>query len=286
MLVCNVSQLARRAAIAADVAEAAVAVDALGTGNIVFATLVDDPASVGEIVDAFLGEIMVEAASASDSFDVGFAYDAAATEAATGTDSPDATITPAATATTWSPTDKTANITVSGGNLTATANAGGNGGVRCTAGRSGVKVYFEILYNAVAGGGTTFSGIALASASLPTFAGNGAGGIGMFDSGAVFRNGSGTGVNIGSIAAGKRHCIAVDMVAKLFWARVDAGNWNGSSSNNPATGVGGIDISAVFTTTLDAFAAYGTASGSNNCTVNFGATAFAQTVPSGFAAWV
>jgi hypothetical protein len=69
MLVCNVSQRARRAAIAADIAETAAATDALGTGNIVFATLVDDPASVGEVVDAYLGEIMIEAASAGDTLD-------------------------------------------------------------------------------------------------------------------------------------------------------------------------------------------------------------------------
>ena len=68
MLVCNVSLLQRRAAVAADVAEVAAAVDATATGNIVFATLVDDPASVGDRVDAYLGEIMHEAASAADSW--------------------------------------------------------------------------------------------------------------------------------------------------------------------------------------------------------------------------
>jgi hypothetical protein len=69
MLVCSVSQLARRAAIVADIAEAASAEDGSTTGNIVFAALVDDPASVGEIVDAYLGEIMLEAASADAAVD-------------------------------------------------------------------------------------------------------------------------------------------------------------------------------------------------------------------------
>jgi hypothetical protein len=71
MLVCSVSQRARRTAIAATVAEITAAVDATATGNVVFATLVDDPASVGDRVDAFLGEIMVEAASATDTVSVG-----------------------------------------------------------------------------------------------------------------------------------------------------------------------------------------------------------------------
>jgi hypothetical protein len=71
MLVCSVSQLQRRTAVVADVAEAAAALDAPGTGNVVFATLVDDPASVGELVDAYLGVIMAEAASAGEAVDAG-----------------------------------------------------------------------------------------------------------------------------------------------------------------------------------------------------------------------
>jgi hypothetical protein len=86
MLVCNVSQLRRRAAIAADVAEAAAALDAPGTGNVVFATLVDDPASVGEHVDAFLGQIMVEAASAATTLTAGLTYATTIVEVATAAD--------------------------------------------------------------------------------------------------------------------------------------------------------------------------------------------------------
>jgi len=90
MLVCNVAIRPPRTAIAAEVAEAALAVDATATGNVVFATLVDDPASVGDLVDAYLGEIMLEAASASDSIDAGLAYIAAVDEATSAADAPDA----------------------------------------------------------------------------------------------------------------------------------------------------------------------------------------------------
>src|SRR5580765_7040161 len=86
MLVCNVSLLARRASIAAEVAEAAVALDAPGTGNVVFATLVDDPASVGDHIDAFLGQIMREAASAAVTVTAGLAYAVAVVEAVTATE--------------------------------------------------------------------------------------------------------------------------------------------------------------------------------------------------------
>jgi hypothetical protein len=88
MLVCSVSQSRRRAAIAAGLAEAATALDAPGTGNVVFATLVDDPASVGDHVDAFLGQIMVEAASAAATVNAGLVYATAVVEAVTAADHP------------------------------------------------------------------------------------------------------------------------------------------------------------------------------------------------------
>jgi hypothetical protein len=86
VLVCNVSQLQRRAGIAASVAEAAVALDAPGTGNVVFATLVDDPASVGDHVDAYLGQIMREVASAAATVNAGLVYATAVVEAAVAAD--------------------------------------------------------------------------------------------------------------------------------------------------------------------------------------------------------
>jgi len=126
MLVCNVSLRPPRTAIAAVLAEVATAADATATGNIVFATLVDDPASVGDLVDAYLGEIMLEAASATAVADAGLTYGAAIdedgtvidawngavptvytgaiTEAVTATASPDASIAGADDVTTTSST--------------------------------------------------------------------------------------------------------------------------------------------------------------------------------------
>jgi hypothetical protein len=92
VLVCNVSQLARRAAIAADLAEAAAALDTPGTGNVVFATLVDDPASVGDHVDAFLGQIMLEAANASSTVNAGLVYRVAVDEAAVASSAQSASV--------------------------------------------------------------------------------------------------------------------------------------------------------------------------------------------------
>lgn len=39
--------------------------------------------------------------------------------------------------------------------------------------------------------------------------------------------------------------VAVDLTAKKVWYRVDGGNWNGNSTNNPSTGVGGWSTSGM-----------------------------------------
>ena len=85
MLVCHVSQLARRAAISASLSEAAAALDAVTTGAI-FAALIDEPAAVTDHVDAYTGSIMSEAASASATVNAGLIYVAAIAEAVTALD--------------------------------------------------------------------------------------------------------------------------------------------------------------------------------------------------------
>lgn len=80
MLVCNVSLRPPRAGISANLAEVGSATDATATGNIVFATLVDDPASVRDRVDAYSGEIMLEAASANAAVNAGLIYRLGITE--------------------------------------------------------------------------------------------------------------------------------------------------------------------------------------------------------------
>src|SRR5262245_33349926 len=92
MLVCNISLRPPRSAIAATIAETTTAVDATATGNVIFATLVDDPASVNDTIDAYLGEVMLEVASASDSYTSGSDYSAGVDEAVTAADTQDATV--------------------------------------------------------------------------------------------------------------------------------------------------------------------------------------------------
>jgi hypothetical protein len=276
MLVCSVSLRPPRSAIAADIAEIATAVDATTTGNVVFATLVDDPASVGEIVDAYLGEIMLEAASAADVVSLAIAYDAAVAESVTAADVPNGTIIPPGT--TWNPSDISANVTLSGSNLTATAS--GNGAVRATAAISSGKVYFEIKMT-VWLGANPGPGVALSSVTLPWI--NTTTGVAYVDGfGQIRINGATSGSSLGTSNSNDVIGCAVDRGANLIWFRkAPAGNWNGSGTADPATGTGGLSISAI------AGSLYPGAMFTNNteqAVANFGASAFVGTIPSGFTA--
>jgi hypothetical protein len=281
MLVCNVSMRPPRRTIAADLAETGAAADSPGTGNIIFATLVDDPASVGDILDAYLGEIMLEAASAADDVTAGMAYAAAIDATVTAIDAPDGTVTAAPTTTTWNPADKTASMTLTGGNLIATNTGGATSVVRSVAGQSSGKFYFEITNNA--GGGSTWFGIANSSVPLTSWVSNATGGAALHVGGAIYVNFNGTGISFASVPNASVISIAVDLVNQRIWFRVSGGNWNNSGTANPATNTGGIDISSVFTG-VAAYACYAAGNINNNGTANFGATSFAYTVPSGFSA--
>jgi len=273
MLVCNVSLRPPRSAITAAIVEAITATDALATGNIVFATLVDDPASVGEIVDAYLGEIMLEAASAADSITAGAGFDAAVDEAATAADTQSAAI--AAAVTTFNPADQS-GITLTNANLTATAPSA-IGGVRGTSSHTSGKHYWEYKIAGIASNGMA-EGIALASASLS--AGTTTGAAVVTRTGFVFINGSGFGGMLGTRAVNDVIGVAVDFTGAKIWFRVaPSGNWNGSGTDDPATGTGGLSISALSGALYPVFL---NGQAGDAVTANFGATAFTGSVPSGF----
>lgn len=299
MLICNISARARQT-LATEIAEIATAHDALATVTNVLKVLLDDPTAASDAVDAFLGEIIVEAASASDAFsaaqglhvlfdapahaadsvDALFATVVSIAEAATASTTQDATITPATFTATWSPTDKLA-VTLTGSNLIATTTAGTNNGVRGTSGHSSGKYYFELTANTW----TTINdqvGLATATAAFNT-ATTTTGKAFVNGGGAVWVNAVSVGVGLGTISSGMVVGIAVDLSAHLIWFRVaPAGNWNASGTANPATGVGGISISALAGTLYPTFGG-GSATGQVG-TANFGASAFTGTPPSGFTA--
>lgn len=287
MLACNVSLLRRRASIAAGLAEAAAAADAPGTGNVVFATLVDDPASVGETVDAYLGEIMLEAASADavvDAF-IPATYAAGVVETATAADTQDGTVVILPTTATWDPAT-VSNVTLSGGNLVATnTTSGNNQGVKVasTSAKTAGKYYFEMTVTIRPSiGGNTGVGVAT-PASTYTNMGNNAtiGSEHFLSSGNIYSNGAFTGMTIGSRSAGDVIGIAIDFDNLKGWFRVaPAGNWNGSGTANPVTNTGGFTIPGGAMAPIITFD--GSSGSGNIITANFGASAFTGAVPSGF----
>jgi hypothetical protein len=74
-----------------------------------------------------------------------------------------------------------------------------------------------------------------------------------------------------------------DALALGLGIRVDAGNWNNSGTANPAIGAGGISISSLNAGPY--FAAISQHDTTEVSTANFGATAYAETVPAGFGNW-
>jgi len=185
---------------------------------------------------------------------------------------------PVATFTTWNPSDLL-NTTLSGGNLTAAGTAAG--GVRSVDRVRTGKYYWEYTWNTASNNSAV--GISNSLAALATVGGSGVNAGVNNVTGAINVNGVAMSTGIGTISAGGVVCIAVDVDARLVWFRNGAaGNWNGSATANPATGVGGYSIAPIMSS---AFSVYALASQNNtgtNITANFGTSAFTGTVPSGF----
>lgn len=139
---------------------------------------------------------------------------------------------------TWSPTDKTASIALTGGDLIATRNGSADAtvqSVRATSSKSSGKHYFEIqvvnsslsLFNII--------GFAPSGLSLTSFPGATSNSWGYYqDTGEKFNNN--TGSAYGAIYAdGDVIGCAVDLDAgKIWWAR----NNTWQASGNPAAGTG------------------------------------------------
>lgn len=187
--------------------------------------------------------------------------------------------------TTLNPSDKSTHITLSGGNLTGTGDGSGGGDdlVRSTGSKTTGKTYFEgkMTANGIE------SGIGLCNATETLTNEIGASGnnsIGIYRSGHVFLNGSNvlSGPTFGN---GDFVGEAVDFGAGKLWIRNNTAptTWNLGGTADPATGVGGQSISAISGALFVCFDIPGSASAV--ATVNFGATSFNQSAPSGYSPW-
>jgi hypothetical protein len=191
--------------------------------------------------------------------------------------------------TTWNPADKTSQIVLSNGNLTATNTAGGSGdqGVRSTDSKAASKVYFEVQPSATAGGADSGFGVALAAATFPGLGSNAASGAIIYNNSRnVWINGTQVGTAVLTFSAGDWIGVAVDQVNNSIWFRNAStnSNWNGSGTANPATNTGGLSISGISGSLFIACVVQVT-NVSPAYTMNAGASAFVNAIPSGFSAW-
>ena len=288
MLVCSVSQRPRHRAVAAELLAAATADDASTTGLTVFATLVDDPAAVGDIIDAYLGEMMLEAASAADAPDAYLpaTYTADITETVTASESQSAAL-----AVLYATLDGTpSNATLSNGNLTVTHSNTNQGGGRSASNKSSGKYYFEVTIG-VRNGNQDAISIMLSTGNYGSvFSANGNVACmlatSFFAAQNLYIGGGGTSRHTGAITTGSVVCFAVDLDNKNCWVRVNNGNWNGRSISldNPVGNVGGL-TGGLASGSYAPMLVFDGGVANDTYTINCGQSAFAYTLPSGFAGW-
>ena len=160
---------------------------------------------------------------------------------------------------TWNPSDIGAGITLSNGNLTLQDAAGKSG--RSTIGKSAGKWYWE---NTVEGAtGDWMIGIGNATMSLAGFVGLDANGWAYYTSALAFNNGASVGYGA-SYTTGDVIGVALDMGAGTL-----AFYKNGAAQGQAFSGLSGTIYPAV-------------GNGAMQVTTNFGASAFAYSVPAGF----
>jgi hypothetical protein len=180
------------------------------------------------------------------------------------------------------------NVTLSGGNIvatnTGTTSADQGAHVAASFGQTSGKFYFEATYTTVTGGANCGVGVGTVASTYTNMGGSATVGAMTYrQTGNIYSNGTNTGSSLSVSVAGTTICVAVDLVNQQIWFCKAGGLWNNSGAANPATNVGGIALPAG---AMVPFAIFGGTSGAagNVVTVNFGASSFSGTVPSGFTA--
>lgn len=194
--------------------------------------------------------------------------------------------------TTFDPAHLGSEFTLSGGNLIATDGAVDTFNfnvARSIASHSTGKLYNEFIPT----GGSwpdaydASIGITNASTSVNVKLGNDTNSFAYYNNeGQIFINAVGVGPTLPPYVSGNVVGMAVDIGNLLLWLRVAGGNWNGSSTANPATATGGISLSTMTGGGPFYAAAVSFTNDPNPIwTANFGGSAYANAAPSGFGNW-
>lgn len=175
----------------------------------------------------------------------------------------------------WNPDDKDWELSLSNGDLTATMDANGPGGVRATESKSSGKWYWEITINII---NTTRVAVGTSSASLAIHTGNDVNGYG-YNSIDGYKWTNNSGVAYGDSFIGDAVIsVALDMDNGKVWFAKD-GIWQASGdpaaeTNEAFSGLSGAIFPMVSIYQTD-----------RGVTANFGASAFSYSIPSGFTAY-
>lgn len=202
-----------------------------------------------------------------------------------GKGAPGGGITPSTT--TWDSGNKSADITLSNSDLTATVGvSGGPAAVRATTSLSSTnKRYGELTIVAanVAVGSAAIgfvNGTFTFSAGLTTTANS----FGYRQDGIILTNNGPLGlcaVGFPTWQAGDNVSWAQDFAAKLFWTRVNGGAWLGNvlGTSDPATDANGCDTSTV---TGSIFPAFSSTPSTDAVTAKFSSSSWSFAAPSGY----
>lgn len=152
---------------------------------------------------------------------------------------------------TWDSTHKAAVITLSSGNLIATATASGNDApVYASLGVSSGKFYWEVMLASDAQVGAGIGNVST-NAANGEWLGLAADSVGWYSNGVVITGGNNT-ATWQSFGSGVTLCFAMDLTSatKKLWGRLGAtGNWNNDviGNQNPAANTGGLAIPSFVT---------------------------------------
>lgn len=190
--------------------------------------------------------------------------------------------------TTFDPVNVSSGVTLSGGNLVATAATGASSHFARSL-RAAVSNYGKFFFSGTAtvmDSGTSV-GLGLAATISQASLGLDTKSVGYFPSGIVKLNNA-TIATIQTFTTGDVVDTAVNfgtgtVGSELIWFRVNGGNWNNSGTANPATNTGGISISSLIYGPYYAYVCPGNSAANTSWTSNFGATSYPHAAPAGFA---
>jgi len=188
---------------------------------------------------------------------------------------------------TWDTTVNPTVNTYTNGNLTVTCTGCGSGAAigRGTNNHSIGKWHVELTATTV---GLAGYQVGLANIAQPlnvVLGGDNRDGIAYIANSGIVQYNNTTELTLNTYTSGAIICEEVDLTNLLFWVKLSTDTyWNGSSSANPATGAGGINIATISSGILYP-AEYSTATFTDATTLNVGASSFACTPSSGFNAW-